>query len=103
MNPDFTIFKSYDGIITARTVEPVAFPTSSDPVSVDPTAEKYNAIAVNTDDVLTLTQHLPIRRISKGCRIIPAEVGDPCTITLNGKDVFLFAYTEGIPFKEACP
>lgn len=100
MNQD--ILKSYTGIIRARSVEPTNFPTPNDPLSVDPLQEKYDAVAVNTHDVVVLTGHLPIRRISKGARIVPAEIGDPCTITFNGKDYFLFPYTEGIPFREAC-
>lgn len=94
---NFDLFKSYDGIITARSIEP-----SGTPPSVDPAQERYNAIAINTRDAVVLTNHLPKRRISQGARVIPAEVGDPCTIVFNGVDTFLFVM-EGIPHIEACP
>lgn len=95
-------YKSWDAIVMKRYVEPVAFPGSSDPLSVDPLTERYDLVAVNTPDAVTLANHLPLRRISKGCRIIPAEVGDPCKITFNGDDYFAFMLTEAVPFKEAC-
>jgi hypothetical protein len=89
--------KKYDGIITKRSVEP-----SGATMSVDPLTERYDAVAVNTKDVVSVTNHLPARRISKGARVIPAEINDPCDITIVNGKTFLFPYTEGVPFVEAC-
>ncbi len=91
-------YKSYDGIITKRYVEP-----SGTPPSVDPLQEKYDIIAVSTNANIQFTNYLPTRRISRGGRIIPAEVGDPCKIVFNGKEFFVHCFTEGLPFIEACP
>ncbi len=95
---DFSHYRSWDGIVTKRYTEP-----SGTPPSVDPATERYDIIAVNTMDNVQLPNHLPLRRISQGARIIPAEVGDPCKITFNGTDHFAFMLTESIPFLEACP
>lgn len=94
--------RNYWGTITRRYVEP-----SGTPPRVDPAVCKYDAQAdeATTDGrvSLTLTNHLPLRRISSGVGIIPAEVEDPCVISVRGDKVFLFAFTEGVPFAEACP
>ena len=93
-----THYKSWDGIVLKRYVEPTVTPPG-----VDPLTETYDIIAVNTLDSVSLVNHLPIRRISTGVRIIPAAVGDPCKIVFNGTSYFVFMLTEGIPFVESCP
>lgn len=92
----------YDCIITARTVEPVAFPTASDPLSVDPLAERYSGFAINSSEPASFTAELPKRRISVGARVVPAEIGDPCRLVFINGVPFLHVH-EGIPFREACP
>lgn len=102
MSTDFDIF----GRITARSVEPTHFPTPSDPLSVDPAQERYDAVPSPEyagKYKIKLQNHLPIRRISKGARVIPAEVGDTCIISFSTGKVILWAITEGLPFREACP
>lgn len=99
--------RQYNGIITRRSVEPAPFPGPGDPPSVDPLQERYDIVAINTADVAPILNHLPARRISRGARIVPAEVMDPCTIVRvpkagGGFTLIVHCYTEGIPFKEAC-
>ena len=98
MNTEPSQYRSWDAIVFKRYVEPSG-PTQS----VDPLLERYDLVAVNTDDNVQLTNHLPIRRISRGAKIIPAQVGDPAKIVFNGTDYFAFMLTEGIPFREGCP
>lgn len=100
INPE--VYKSWDGVITRRYAEPVPFPTPADPPSVDPLQCPYDAVAINTRDAVKIVNERPKRRISIGARVIPAEVGDPCKIWFNGKEMFL-QVMEGVPFREACP
>jgi len=64
---------------------------------------RYDAVAVNTGDAVRLVSHLPARRISRGAEVIAALVDDPCIIVIrkDGEEI-LHAFTEGIPFDEAC-
>lgn len=94
------------GRVTKRYVEPTNFPTASDPLSVDPAVCTYDIVPApqfSSRYQFKLTAHLPKRRISKGARIIPAEVGDPCWISRAGANIFAVMLTEGIPMREACP
>jgi hypothetical protein len=95
--------RNYWGTITARSVEPTGTPPSVDPLLCRYTARADEQATSDDGRVsLVLTNHLPIRRISSGANIIPAEVGDPCLIQVRGSKVFLWAITEGVPFAEAC-
>jgi hypothetical protein len=97
MSTDFDIF----GRKTARSIEP-----SGSPPRVDPALERYDAVPSPQyagQYKIKLTNHLPIRRISAGAGIIPAEVGDTCIISFANGKIILWAITEGIPFREACP
>lgn len=96
VSADFDIFAT----ITKRyaTIDPDG--------SADPLTTKYDAVATGRERPrmgLKLTNHLPARRISSGARIIPAEEGDPCVISYRKGVLFLWPFTEGVPFKEACP
>lgn len=93
---DFDIF----GRITKRYVTLDADGTA------DPLVTRYDvaqAPRTRPQISLKLPNHLPIRRISKGARIIPAEEGDPCIISRRGSLFVVWAFTEGIPFTEGCP
>jgi hypothetical protein len=69
----------------------------------DPLTIKYSAAPVDTGkNNGVITNHLPVRRISKGAMVVAAEVGDPCVIVWVGQKTFLHVFTEGIPFQEAC-
>lgn len=91
------------GTIISRSVEP-----SGTPPSVDPAACAYTFMLDEPADagvaqvVGSVSNHLPTRRISVGARIIPAEPGDPCIVSVRGSLVVLWAFTEGLPFEEAC-
>lgn len=87
----------YAGVITR------AYGASGNPPQGDPAQVKYDARAVNTPDGVPLINHQPKRRIASGVNVLAAQPGDPCTIVIVGREVFLHAYTEGIPFVEACP
>jgi len=93
---DFEIF----GTITKRTA------TLDPDGTSDPLTTLYDAVPTGREQprvAIKLADHLPNRRISKGARIIPAEVGDPCVITYREGKLFLWPFTEGVPFIEACP
>lgn len=100
-----TYSRNFWGTITARQ-GPVT-PITGGGNKGDPALITYNAEGDDFPDgkILTvrLVNHLPKRRIAKGVFVIVAEVGDPCVIQMRGDKTFLWAITEGIPFKEACP
>lgn len=93
---DFDIF----GRITKR------YTTLAGDGTSDPLLTRYDVVPAprtRPQMSLKLPNHLPIRRISKGARIIPAEEGDPCIISRRANLFVVWAFTEGVPFVEACP
>lgn len=97
--------RNFWGTITARQGVVVALPGGGN--KGDPAQITYNAEANDAPEGTTVTvrlvNHAPKRRISRGAKVIVAEVGDPCIIQMRSDKVYLWAITEGIPFTEACP
>lgn len=94
------------GRVVRRYGDPVPFPTASDPLSIDPANCTYDIVPSPQYAgryAIYLQNFLPLRRISRGCRIIPAEPGDSCDISVSGGKVTVTMRTEAIPFREACP
>lgn len=96
--------RNYWGTITA-----VYGTTTGTPPMGDPLVIRYDVVADEITDAedakvaMRPRNVLPLRRISRGAKILVAQVGDPCIICVRNGTVFVVAVTEGIPFVEACP
>lgn len=98
--------RGHFGVITKRYAEPVPFPNPTSEPSVDPVQCPYDAAVIEPGVFIEITNQLPQRRISKGARVIPAEVGDLCIVQVRieaGAERPILIVFEGIPFAEACP
>jgi hypothetical protein len=93
--------KNYWGTILARQGTVSGTPPEGDPEQVT-----YDAAADDLPDGtkvgLVLRNHTPKRRVSKSAKVLVAEPGDPCIISVRNGLIFLTVF-EGVPFEEACP
>lgn len=87
----------YDAIITGRTGT-----LSGSPPAADPATVLYDYAVVTPGVRLSRTGVLPIRRISVGAHVVPAEPPDPCEVVIVNQTEYLYV-REGIAFQEACP
>lgn len=90
-------YERYDCVITA-----VQKPAPGSDDEGKPDLISYTGEAVNTQSIARFVNVKPLRRISVGARIVPAEVGDPCQVVYVRGKMFL-EVLEGILFHECEP
>ena len=91
------LYRCYDAIITKRTG---AFTTEDGQDIGNPEVILYDATAINTADIVRVTNTKPVRRVSKGADVILAKVDDWCKIIVlpdGSKRLYVF---EGVPFEQ---
>lgn len=100
MTPDLSDIRTYRGIVSDRKIRGASVPTGE---RIELTQDVvYSALAVDTLDVVAVTDLIPQQRSARGPRVITAQRGDPCEIMVQRGQAPKLYVREPIAFREAC-